>query len=161
MKQSNLDLLPVSELTSHLSAFKEGMKWNQMSEVTKVLFLSLCCDGNKKPPSAQSTHKTLLVTQQRVCLQVVHQMHFSEPRALRGQPKGSQESRLISQHQSYPSSANTNHFCSSHCWNIVLKCFTKSGNQGQVPVNGIAQTNSPCLTCENPNQVNHIATDQW
>lgn len=45
MKQSNLDLLPVSELASYLSAFKEGMEWNQMSEVTKALSRSVRQQG--------------------------------------------------------------------------------------------------------------------
>lgn len=131
MKQSNLDLLPVSELASYLSAFKEGTEWNQMSEVTEALSLSLRQQGRAAPICIVSHRSFFVYSKGSVCKQPSD--------ALLRAVEGLSEIRPTSQRQSHPNSANTDYFCSPHCGNSVLKGFTKRGNQGQVPIDGVAR----------------------
>lgn len=96
MKQSNLDLLPVSELVSYLSAFKEGTEWNQMSEVTEALTRSLQQQGWAAPICTDSHRSFCSFTSSGRAAKGLFAnspvMLFWELWPLRGQWKGSQKS---------------------------------------------------------------------
>lgn len=95
MKQSNLDLLPVSELASYLSAFKEGTEWNQMSEVTAALTRSLWQPGSAAPICTVSLRSFCSFTSSGPAVKGLFAnspvMLFGELWPLRGQWKGSQK----------------------------------------------------------------------